>query len=100
LVRHACRRARACSDARCVVAHVGEGSRVVATVRDVVGSAGVVRGVRLPDEVGPGSLVVLLETKRASWGLVVRVREGRVRVAHTSDPLSLQVLGNMLKEGK
>ena len=98
MVLHACRRARACGDARCVVGHVGDGARIVATVRDAVGPAGAVRGVRLPDETGPGSLVVLLETKRASWGLVVRVQEGRVRVAHTADPLSLQILGSMLVE--
>jgi len=98
MILHACRHAAAASGADVVLAHAGDAPGALANVRQVAGARSQVRAVKLPSAQHAGTLVVLVLTPRAGWGLVTRERDGRTSAVHTSDATLLELLRARLSE--
>ena len=95
---HACRHASAVGGAEVVVAHAGDATGAVANVQSAAGSKSKVRAVKLEGSAHAGTLVVLVLTPRAGWGMVSRERDGRTLAVHTSDAIVLELLRSRLAE--
>jgi ActR/RegA family two-component response regulator len=96
VVLHACRHARHVAGAEIILAHGGEAGGVVSAVRAGSGLLPSIRDIDLSDAAVRGTIVVLVLTPRAGWGLVARGAPGGRTAMHTSDPLMLELLRGRL----
>lgn len=95
---HACRNAYAVGGGEILVAHAGDATAAVASVRRAAGERSQVRALKLEGSAHAGALVVLVLTPRAGWGLVSRERDGRTEAVHTGDAVVLELLRSRLAE--
>lgn len=98
MIVHACRHAAAVGGAEIVIGHAGEVPGALANVRQAAGSRSNVQAVKLAGAAHAGTLVVLVLTPRAGWGIVTRERDGRTLAVHTSDATALELLRSRLAE--
>ncbi|HEY1959811.1 MAG TPA: hypothetical protein VGH28_29580 [Polyangiaceae bacterium] len=98
ILLHACRHAAVVGGADVVMAHAGDVPGALANVRQAAGSRSQVRAIKLPGAAHAGTLVVLVLTPRAGWGMITRERDGRTTAVHTSDATLLELLRARLSE--